>query len=246
MLEITTHRFPFFTRKEFWFYEGENINEGTYNMFSVAAKLPEKNACYVQKYQTSVIDLHQGEQDLFQRIHPRYRSYIRAAEKNNLEYAPVTQPTKEDCSRLAATFKTFAKHKTILPIRNSWIKALHQSKNICFTKIRMNETDIITHVYLFDKSNIILTHTFHNLDFKDERVRSDANKLLHWKDILLFKKMNYQQYDFGGINPEKLPGISNFKLNFGGEVKEYYRYIQTTSLLFLISNLYKRIKHNNE
>ena len=52
------------------------------------------------------------------------------------------------------------------------------------------------------------------------------------------------KYDFGGINPEKVPGISQFKLNFGGEVEGKYRFIQTSNLVYFLIRLFKRLRKN--
>ncbi len=241
MLAITTHKFLFFSRKEFWFYDGEKINEGSYNVFSVAKKITDTNVQLLQKYSTCIIDLSKKEEGLFLDIQPRYRSYIRSAEKEKFICTHSIKVRGDELKHLCNSFNKFAELKKIKPIRYSWLKSLNHTQNICLTKMKLDQTDIITHIYIFDNDTIILSQTFHNIDFKDERIRSNANKLLHWKDILLFKTMGFKYYDFGGINPEKLPGISKFKINFGGEVKEYYRYIKTPSFFFFLSNIYKSL-----
>ena len=241
MLEITTHNFLFFTRKEFWFYDGEKITEGTYNTFSAAKKINEGNITYLQKYQTTQIDLSKTEEDLFKAIHPTFRYDIRTAEKQNFKYISFDQPTNNDCKMLIESYNSFARSKNLKSYNRRWITALKKAGKLYFTKILLGNIILITHVYVFDNETILLSNSFHNPEFTNDRIRSEANKLLHWKDVLLFKSRNFKTYDFGGINPEKLPGVSKFKLNFGGEVTERYRYIKTSPLFLKFVTLYKTL-----
>jgi lipid II:glycine glycyltransferase (peptidoglycan interpeptide bridge formation enzyme) len=70
------------------------------------------------------------------------------------------------------------------------------------------------------------------------------NKYLHWKDILLFKQMNLLEYDFGGIDLERVPGISQFKLSFGGRIETVNNYIRIKPFLKPIFKFYKTIRSN--
>ena len=57
-----------------------------------------------------------------------------------------------------------------------------------------------------------------------------ANKLLHFKDIVSAKEMDYLEYDLGGVAlcEQSLDGINKFKLGFTKNI--------TTTNNFLISN----------
>ena len=48
-----------------------------------------------------------------------------------------------------------------------------------------------------------------------------APHLLHWRIIQEAKKRGLGQYDFGGIDEKKWPGVTRFKIGFGGSVVEY-------------------------
>ena len=241
MLAITTHDFFFFTRREFWFYNGEEIQEGTYNVFPVASEVKERGVHFLYKFTTAVVDLSKTEQELFEGIQPRIRRYIRAAEKQNLEFLVIRHPSPADCNYVIDSFNIFAKKKGILPLTRRWLSAAVKTGKICFTQVEQNGTNIITHVYLFDSNKVIYSHTFNHPSLSNERLRSDANQFLLWKDILFFKEIGISFYDFGGIDVEHLPGISGFKLKFGGEVREYNRYVKTSYFFFLLAKLYKLI-----
>ncbi len=48
-----------------------------------------------------------------------------------------------------------------------------------------------------------------------------APHLLHWRIIQEAKKRGLKFYDFWGVDEKKWPGVTKFKLGFGGEVIEY-------------------------
>ena len=92
------------------------------------------------------------------------------------------------------------------------------------TKVLQNNIEIATHFYIFDDKRVRLLYSYHNIEFLDDTLRSYANKFLHWEDILFFKSKNFLFYDFGGINMDNHPGISKFKLAFGGILVDNYSY----------------------
>ncbi len=239
MLEFTTHKYFLFTRKEFWFYDGEKIKEGAYNVFSVAKKTYGANNNFLEKYKTSIIDLSKSEEELFNAIHPTFRYDIRAAEKQKIEYKTFVNPTKSECINLVHDYNLFAKSKQLPLMNMNRILTIQKSGNIYITKALLQGNEISTHIYIFDKNVISLMTSFHNINFSTDKLRSEANKYLHWKDILLFKTRNFKQYDFGGLNLEKLPGVSKFKMNFGGETVENIRFIKTSFFIYFLMTLYK-------
>jgi lipid II:glycine glycyltransferase (peptidoglycan interpeptide bridge formation enzyme) len=241
MLDITTHNYFIFTRKEFWFYDGEEIKEGTYNVYTASKKAPIWENKFQEKYKTSVINLLKSEEDLFKSIHSTYRYDIRSAKKKQVFYKTILNPQKEDCIDLLQAYNAFAKHKKLPVMSLQRILAFQKTGNLCITKTMLEGIEISTHIYLFDENTISLTNSFHNIHFTNDKIRSEANKYLHWRDILQFKLMNFKQYDFGGLNEKKHPGIGKFKLNFGGEITENYRFIKTSPLIFYIIAILKKI-----
>lgn len=242
MLQFTTHNFLFFSRKEVWFYNGEKLNGKGYTVFSAAKKRKEGNTAFFEKYNTSIIDLSKPETELHNAIHPTFRYDIRVAEKNAIHVKLIKVPTREDCLKLIEDYNSFAKEKDLPPINKHRIMCLHKKGCINISKALLDNTEIVTHVYIFDKETVSLSSSFHHGGFTDQKLRSAANKLLHWKDILAFKELGFSHYDFGGINMSKLPGVSKFKMSFGGETVENFRYIQTSNLIY---RLIKILRKNN-
>ena len=48
-----------------------------------------------------------------------------------------------------------------------------------------------------------------------------APYFMHWEIIKKFKSLKFQYYDFWGIDANKWPGVTRFKLGFEGQVVEY-------------------------
>lgn len=241
MLEVCTHRFLFFKRKEFWFYDSEKINKGTYSVFCYSN---EKEAClkeHVLIEQTSLIDLTKSEDELFRNINRTFKYHIKKAEKIgvnlNIDYSPSIQKCKE----IINEFSVFAMAKNI-----EWnerrIIALQKINKLIISEAFLNEEKIATHVYLHDNNRVVLLHSYSQINFQNKKVRGYANKFLHWQEILKFKKFGLKMYDFGGINLKRHPGISAFKLSFGGNLIDTYSYIETNAILTLTIKFYKKIR----
>lgn len=109
---------------------------------------------------------------------------------------------------------------------------------------------LVWHVYYVDGNNARLLYSVNDYT-KIERSNlkkklfGELNRVLHWFDILKFKRLGYVNYDFGGISNSdntKTDGIRKFKLAFGGEVYsfvDYVEYISTKGKLFgFIANKY--------
>jgi lipid II:glycine glycyltransferase (peptidoglycan interpeptide bridge formation enzyme) len=70
--------------------------------------------------------------------------------------------------------------------------------------------------------------------------------MLHWKDILEFKKKGYSIYDFGGLALKDDPVLANidrFKKSFGGTIVQEYEFYQPRTLLgkILLSIIKKEV-----
>jgi len=83
----------------------------------------------------------------------------------------------------------------------------------------------VFHIYLHDLTTALLLHSVS--DFRNEGIDRNlagrANKLLHYKSMLFFKKKGITTYDWGGIrNYEHPNGIDEFKISFGGKPTKTY------------------------
>ena len=241
MIEVCTHNFLLFKRKEFWFYNKEEISAGTYNVFcySLEKNLPLKKKILPE--QSSIINLRKTEQELFADINRTFSYHIKKAEKLGVTFNVKYSPTNKEVNFFITEFSNFASNKKIEWNKNR-VLALQKLNRLIISETWLNNKKICTHVYLHDTQQVLLLHSYHSSTNFDSNTRGYANKFLHWNDILTFKKQGFTTFDFGGINFEKHPGITRFKLSFGGEVIDRHSYIEVNPLLDWGIKLYKKAK----
>lgn len=241
MLEVCTHQFLFFKRKEIWFYDAETINKRTYNVFCYSNEKDSKQRPNVLVEQTSLINLTKNEDELFNNINRTFKYHIKKAEGIGITVCIDYTPTIKKCTEVINEFSIFAKEKKI-EWNSKRIIALQKLNKIIISEAIFKEEKIVTHIYLQDNSRVVLLHSYPQQKNIDKNIQGYANKFLHWKDILSFKKFGLKIYDFGGINMQQHLGISTFKLSFGGEIIDCYSYIEVNSLLSSAIKLLKQFK----
>ncbi len=241
MLEITTHQFLFFKRKEFWFYNSEEINKGTYNAFCYSNEKDSYKRENVLKAQTSLINLEKSSEELFNQINRTFKYHIHKAEDIGITTNVDYSPSLIKCNQIINEFSVFANKKGI-----EWsfqrIRSLQKLNKIIVSEAFLKEEKAVTHVYLHDGHRVVLLHSYHSHSLVDEKMKGYANKYLHWKDILDFKDLGLKQYDFGGINIQQHLGISNFKMSFGGDVIDCYSYIEVNPFIAIAINFLKKLR----
>lgn len=239
MICFTTHNFIFFKRREIWFYNREKAIPAGYNVFAYTLEENVPPDALIEW--TSHIDLKKNENQLYNSVSSTFKLHINRAIRSEINTIITFSPTIRDITKISKEIRIFAKHKNFAFSKRR-LFSLQKTGNICISMANIKNINIVTHVFLFDERRIVLLHTFHNMKFEKDRIRSYANKLLHWKDILEFKRRNFELFDWGGINPENLPGITQFKLSFGGKTEKCFSYIKVTPLLLLFFKLYKKIR----
>jgi hypothetical protein len=238
MISFNTHKNPIYTRQEIWFLNNESFEKKTYNVFCASEHIPQFKTYWQNSFDTIYINLNKDKEQLFKDLHSTFRYEIRRSEKEDFSIEYNWHPTLDDCEKLTQSFTQFAIQKKIPPISLKQIDAIRGVKKLCISKIFCNKEEILTHIYLHDNNRIILLNSFHNLLYTRKNIRGYSNKFLHWNDILMFKKKGLNIYDVGGIG-SSYPGITDFKLNLGGEVVKNYRYITTSLPIRTILSLYK-------
>ncbi|MCW3102503.1 MAG: hypothetical protein JWO09_943 [Bacteroidetes bacterium] len=242
MLTVLTHEFFFIPKKEIWFYDGGDIKPAAYTSFCYAFTRPSVQIDTEVKEFTTLLDLHTDESGLYDAISSTFRYHIRKAEQAGVQCIYNIGPSVADCREVIRRFNAFAAKKKITPANSKRILALQQQNKIVISKAVQADSTLVTHVYLHDGKRILLMHTFHDEDGANPQLRGYANKSLHWEDIRLFREKGFHTYDFGGINMEELPGISHFKLSFGGKAVQADSFIAVMSVLRPFYKLYKNLR----
>lgn len=172
----------------------------------------------IQPNKTVIIDLSLPEALLLEQMHHKTRYNIKVAEKHGIQVSPsddidafwklVKQTTKRD--KFSSHSEDY--YKQLLKffnggnrIRAELVLAYHEDKPIAGA---IMITFGGTCYYLHGAS-----------DYKYRNMM--APYALHWENIKYLKSRGVKYYDLWGIDSVKWPGVTRFKLGWGGEQKEY-------------------------
>jgi len=119
----------------------------------------------------------------------------------------------------------------------SHYRGLLKAENIKLFFASYKGKNIATALICFYKNRVTYMH-----GASDNEARNlMAPYLLQWTVIKKARQESYKYYDFYGIDEKKWPGVTRFKLGFGGFVKDYPG---TCDFVFrpLIYNLYEILR----
>lgn len=179
----------------------------------------KKSKKEIQPGKTVVLDLAQGEDELLSVMHHKTRYNIKVAEKHGITikdsadveifWKLMQKTTKRD--RFSAHPKEYYKklleqgHPARGDIKVDLVIAYHQDKPVAGSIILLHGD---TGYYLHGAS--------------DYEYRSMmAPYKLHWENIKYLKEHGYKLYDLWGINSQRWPGVTRFKLGWGGRVVDH-------------------------
>ncbi len=240
MLILQWPMLVFARRTELWFEEGPGRHHSSYTIFIYGReKKNNYDACFTE--QTTVLDLAKDMPELERNLHTGTRYEIKKAEQLNLDWKMSDCPTLSECKTMLIAYQAFARKKNISAMHRKRILNVCKSGNLCISVSSTKHGVLNTHVYLCDNQNALLLYSLPGGKNQDRDTELYANKFHHWKDVAYFKNMGFSRYDFGGINLEKLPGISNFKLSFGGKTETVYSYIYIHPAYRLWYKLYLKL-----
>ena len=171
---------------------------------------------------TILIDLSKSDEELLSAMHSKTRYNIRLAERHGIAVEErIVSDAVDDFYKLlkkTAGRDRFHPHlrshyENILfansrelansGFSNKLFFALHHGKIVAATIVNFYQG---TATYLHGASDYSLRHLM-------------APYLLHWKIIQAAKSRGCQTYDLWGIDEARWPGVTRFKMGFGGERK---------------------------
>lgn len=147
------------------------------------------------------------------------RQNIRKAEKLGM-----VADFDQDLKSFISFYNIFAKSKGIYPIPESLINELKSNFKICWVRY---EGEILYAGLSFYDERLGIAYDYlagsRRLDERFDRTTVGlAGKLMKKEEILEFKKIGMNKYDFGGYawetSDKSLMGINEYKLSFGGSV----------------------------
>ncbi len=186
----------------------------------------KKSSKEIQPKRTVVIDLEKSEDELLAEMHHKTRYNIKVAEKHGI----VAKPSK-DFDIFWSLLKKTAKRDRFSSHEESYYKKLLEffaaDKSIRIdlvlaVKDERPLTDTRDHALA---ATLILTagdtaYYMHGASDLEHRALM-APYALHWDIIKYLKEHGVKQYDLWGIDAQKYPGVTRFKLGWGGRQVEY-------------------------
>jgi hypothetical protein len=138
-------------------------------------------------------------------------------------------------------FNEFTASKNRSAVTYSDLRQFYDAGTLCIRYAASQDKSVIytMHAYIVSDKRARLhqssSHFRSSSDSEFKNLVGRANRYLHWDDILYFKNMGLDYYDFGGwyggqSDTEKL-AINQFKESFGGERQQEYTYVVPISIL---------------
>lgn len=195
------------------------LSEGGY---PVRATIP------VQPERTTVLDLRQSEEELLSRMHQKTRYNVRLSQKKGVIVKAVEKeelprefaawwPIMEETKRRDA-FRLHSKEHYYQML--DLLSGEKDHKNGLGLKLYLakHKGEVLAGVILaFFGDTAVYLH-----GASSSRMRNlMAPHAIQWQAIRLAKQSGFGFYDFNGIDEKKWPGVTRFKLNFGGDEIKY-------------------------
>src|SRR3989338_10649849 len=185
----------------------------------------------IQPSKTVIINLNLSEEELLSRMHHKTRYNINLSEKKGLVLEESV-----DVETFWKLLKQTAKKDQFTTHPKKYYEKLSQffkndlSDNSGQNKKCQVKLFLVTHEERAIAGAIVMVHcntAYYLHGASDYEYRTlMAPHFMHWEIIKYLKTINYQlatinYYDLWGINAKKWPGVTRFKLGFGGDLKEY-------------------------
>ncbi len=178
----------------------------------------QRSSKQIQPYKTVILDLNLPEEHLLGKMHSKTRYNIKVAEKhgitiresNDVEvfWQLLQKTTKRD--RFSSHSKDY--YKKLVEFFGSG----GELKSEIMFAYKGDEAVAGAMVLRYGDTGYYL----HGASDYEHRAMM-APYALHWEIIRKLKGEGFKYYDFWGIDAKKWPGVTRFKLGWGGDLKEY-------------------------
>ncbi len=211
------------------------------------AKLDISQATCIKQsvFTTTVIGLSLPEEDLLKNCAPKSCRYeIRKVQKMIDAGEDVKIKKNSDIEQFVKIANNYIKIKKYAKPLKAWFlqQCIEQQKGELIN-IYYNGQLAGGNFYIKDHPDRVRLLCSFNDRFADKELQKKSGafmRYLHWEAIIKYKAEGFVFYDFGGVVLEKdspIYGITQFKLSFGGALREEYDLIFVRNPL--ISSIYK-------
>ena len=203
--------------------------------FFPSQELNIKKSVNVQPAKTLVLDLTFSPDELLAAMAQKTRYNIRLAEKKGVEIVGGEEYLL-DFLRL---IKTTSERDNFHPHPDNYYRALAKLPEIKVSAARYQGKIIAAGLFSFYKQTATYLHGAS--DSLNRQLM--APYLLQWRAILQARELGCKYYDFHGIDAKKWPGVTRFKVGFGGQAVDFpgaYDII-FRPLIYFVYNFFRRL-----
>ena len=178
----------------------------------------------IEPAQTLILDISQSEKSLLTQMHAKWRYNIGLARKKGVK-ARIVSNGEPDFEKYFEDFWHLMQQTS----RRQKIR-LHE-KEYYRKQLTVNSKQFQNSLFVAEyKKNVVAANivnfynqraTYLHGGSDNEQRALMAPHLLQWEQIRVAKKLGGAKYDFWGIDEKKWPGVTRFKLGFGGEPVKY-------------------------
>lgn len=172
----------------------------------------------IQPHKTLTLDLTQGEHTLLEGMHHKTRYNINLSGKKGLVFAE-----KNDADAFWELLERTAEKDNFSPHPKEYYKKMmeffYEGRELKTTMVfAMYEgKPIAGAILMLHGENAYYLHGAMDRDYS----KMMAPYFMHWEIIKWAKENGFTQYDFWGVDKGKWPGVTRFKMGFGGRIIEY-------------------------
>jgi len=176
----------------------------------------KKSAKEVQPNRSIIIDLEKPEYDLLGAMHHKTRYNIKVAERNDLKFV-----VGNDSDVFWRLLKNTAKNDNFSTHPKEYYEKLCSPSGLKteMVFIQHEGTAIAGAILLAYGDTVYYLHGAMDRDQKYKPMM--APYLLHWEIMKWARGYGMKHYDLWGIDAKKWPGVTRFKLGWGGRQIEY-------------------------
>ncbi len=176
----------------------------------------KKSSKEIQPHRSAVVNLDKSEEELLSAMHHKTRYNIKVAEKYGLKFVVGNN---------IDVFWKLLKHTAKNDNFSTHPKEYYEK--LCSVPGLKVETVFIQHEGVSIAGALLLAYGdtvyyLHGAMDRNQKYKPMmAPHLLHWEIIKWAKGYGLKNYDLWGINAQKWPGVTRFKLGWGGRQVEY-------------------------
>lgn len=211
---------------------------------SISMTLPPKfpinrctTSCFVKYCDTPLIDLRPDVDTIWKAFpYKNVRCNINKAYKNNV----TIEINNIDHLEMFHTYHgqlLKSVNKPLLPLK--YYTDVAQLPYIHIISALHNNYPIAVAILATHRDTVFYWHNASSVEHRNYR----PNDLLVWEIIKWAKEHNFKYFDFIMFNINELPGVTRFKLKFGGEIYPIYQYLRSYSLKNLHHKMNKYVSY---